>query len=80
MTIMIRDGLKMGAGGCRWIYMNANGFIGVHAFGGTRKQDEQRRRGHGLRESMTHGREIFRMSCLKVGAQRKHKGDTEPRK
>ena len=37
MTIMIRDGLKMDAGGCRWLQMNENGSIGVGAFGGTRK-------------------------------------------
>ena len=37
MTIMIRYGLKMGTYERRWVQMNANGFIGVHAFGWTRK-------------------------------------------
>ena len=73
MTIMIRDGLKMGAGGRRWTQMSAYGSIGVHILGGTRKCGGQNHRGHGLCENMTHDREIFRISCFEDGVTEESK-------
>ena len=50
---MIRDGLKMNTCGRRCVQMNANGYIGVYAFGRTRKWGGQSHRGRGLSENMT---------------------------